>query len=128
MSYAESHVVSITTSTGGGATGYTPVITGTIRNVVYTEASTPNDFSTTVDFTITLEDSGIGVWTESDIDASKTVSPTQPIHDQVGALRSSSTAAANDLGGPIVAARERVKIVIAQGGDSKEGTFRIIVQ
>lgn len=128
MSYARDEVVDVTTTSTGGATAYTPVLTGRVANIIYTP-STAAGFSTGADFAITCERSGIGLWTESDIGgAAKTVSPTQPIHDQLGAARNPSTAApATEIGGPIWVAGERIKVVVAQGGDSKAGQFRVVI-
>lgn len=120
MSYVERHSVSVTTATGGGATGYSPPVTGRIANVIYT-AATGTPFASTADFTITAEGSGLGLWTESNVTASKTVSPTQQAHDQVGATETDPTRV------PIWVANERVKIVVAQGGNTKTGTFEVVV-
>lgn len=120
MSYVQRHTVSVTTATGGGATGYTPVVTGRVTNIVYT-APTGSPYASTADFTITAEGSGIGLWTESNVTASKTVSPTQQAHDQVGAVETDPTRA------PIFVANERIKIAIAQGGNTRQGSFQVIV-
>lgn len=120
MSYVERHTVEITTATGGGATGYTPVVVGRVASVVYT-AATGTPFASTADFTITAEGSGIGLWTESNVTASKTVSPTQPAHAQDG------TTTADPAREPVFVANERIKIVVAQGGNTKTGTFQVVV-
>lgn len=126
MSYAEQHVVDVTTSTGGSATAYTPAVKGRVANIIY-EKSTSNPFTTGVDFAITAEVTGLGIWSENNVDASKTVSPTQPVHNQSGVLRSQSTASANDVPGPIWVSGERVKIAITNGGASNEGKFRVVI-
>lgn len=120
MSYVERHSVTIETATGGGATGFTPVVKGRVANIIYT-AATGSPYASTADFTISAEGSGIGLWTESNVTASKTVSPSQPAHDQVGATT------ADPARHPIFVANERVKIVIAQGGNTKAGTFEVVV-
>src|SRR5262245_6148373 len=82
--YAQRFVVPLTTDSGGAATGFTPVFTGEIRQIIYVaDGSTPYD--NTVDFAITLEATGEGLWTESNIAAAKSVAPRLPIHDLVGA-------------------------------------------
>ena len=125
MSYAERHDVSVTTDASGDSTDYSPVITGRIVNVIYTkDGSTP--FDNGVDFTITLEGSGQNVWVETDVNASKTVAPRQPTHDTVGAA-SLYAAAGEPVEDYIMAAKDRVKIVIAQGGNAKKGKFIIIM-
>lgn len=122
MSYAERHRVSVTTDASGDATTYTPVITGRIAAIVYTKT----DFASGVDFTITSEATGQSIWAESDVNASKTVAPMQPGHSQAGvALTYASGGTA--VTQPIVVASDRVKIVVGSGGDTKTGTFDVIL-
>ena len=120
MSYVERHTVSVTTAADGTATGYTPVVSGRVVDVIYAKT----DFADTADFAITAESTGLNIWTESNVTASKTVSPMQPAHDQAGVLQ--------DTGGDvwetyIFVAQERVKIAIAGGGDTKTGTFTFVI-
>lgn len=122
MSYAERHTVSVTTDASGDATAYSPVITGRIVSIAYAKT----DFADTVDFTITAEATGQGIWTESNVTASKTVAPMQPAYSQAGAAllyASGGTAVTT----PIFVASDRVKIVVASGGDTKTGTFTVTV-
>ena len=116
MAYAETHTVSITTDGSGDATGFSPVVTGRIQQIAYTKDS----FANGVDFTITLEDTGQNVWTELNVDATKTVNPTTAAD-----LESGSASSLTEVG--IFAASERVKIVVANGGDTLSGSFQIIV-
>lgn len=106
--------VSLTTDSSGNATGYTSAFRGRLLNIVYTK----DDFAAGVDFAITLEDTGLGLWTESNVNASKTVAPTQLTQDQVGA-----DGTARDY---VFNPNERVKIVVASGGDTKSGSFVVI--
>ena len=120
--YAERHVVTLTTNSSGAATGYTPVITGRIISIQYVK----DDFATGVDFAITLEATGQGLWSQSDVNASATVAPRQPTHDNAGAasLYASTGEPVEDY---IVAVEDRVKIAITNGGDTKGGTFHVVV-
>ena len=122
MSYIERHAVSVTTDASGDATEYSPVITGKIANIIYAKT----DFDAGVDFTITLEATGQTLWTESNVDASKTVAPRQKVHDDGGTsiIRAMDGGEAED---DIVCANDRVKIVVANGGNTKTGTFNIVV-
>lgn len=122
MSYAERHTVSVTTIADGSATAYSPVITGRIHSVTYTKT----DFTDGVDFTITLEATGQTVWTQSNVNATATVAPRIATTDTGGAA-SLYAAAGEPVEDYLVAANDRVKIVIAAGGDTKTGTFTIIV-
>ena len=116
MAYVETQTISVTTAAGGGATAFSTVVRGRIQQIVYTK----DDFDDAVDFTITLEDTGQNLWTESNVTASKTVNPVTAAD-----LESGSASVLTELG--IYAAFERVQIVIAQGGDTKSGSFRLIV-
>ena len=80
MSYAERHAVALTTDSSGDVTAYTPAITGQIATLIYDKT----DFVNGVDFTITLEASGETVWTETNVDAAKTVAPRQASHSTAG--------------------------------------------
>lgn len=125
MSYAERQAVTITTAADGTATAYTPVITGRILNIVYQKpGSLPFDVG--VDFTITSEATDQTIWTEVDVNASKTVAPRQATHDTAG-VASLYAATGEPVEDTISVAKDRVKIAIAQGGNAKTGTFIVIV-
>ncbi len=66
MSYAERHVVEVTTIADGSATAYSDTITGKISQIRYVKA----DFASGVDFTITSEATGETIWTQLDVNAS----------------------------------------------------------
>lgn len=123
MAYAERHNVTIATAADGTATGYTPVINGKILNIIYTKAASGN-YDDGVDFAIIAETTGIGLWTEANVNATKTVCPKQPTHTQVGVANAT---AGDVLLADIFLANERVKISIAEGGNVKTGTFTVIV-
>ena len=123
MSYIERHVVPVTTDAAGAATAYSPVLTGKISQIRYAKT----DFDNGVNFTITLEATGETVWAENAVNASATRAPRQATHSTAGvaALYAAGGTAINDL---IAAANDRVKIVIAGGGNVKSGTFHIVVE
>lgn len=122
MSYAERHKVTLVTDASGDATGYSPVITGRIQSIVYVAT----DYAAGVDFTITGEATGETIWTELNVNASKTVAPRQATHSTAGvaALYAAAGTAVNDY---VALANDRVKIVIAQGGNAKTGAFHITI-
>ena len=122
MSYAERHRLTLTTNASGDVTGFTPVVTGRIVAIIYTKT----DYATGVDFTITGENNGQTIWTELNVDASKTVAPRQPTHDTAG-VASLYAAAGEPVEDHVVVAQERVKIVVASGGNAKVGQFDVIV-
>ncbi len=129
MSYPKIHSVTLTTDAAGDVTGFLGPINGKIINVIYVK----DDFDNGVDFTITLEKSLQNVWTETNVNVAKTVAPRQPTHDPAG-LASLYAAAGEPVEDYIYAVgvlggddQERLKIVVAQGGNVKSGTFKVIV-
>jgi len=124
MSYAERHTVQVQTASDGSVTAHTDIVTGEIVNISYVKASS-DAFADTVDFAVTLETSGVGLWTEANVTASKTVAPTQAAHDQAGA--GVTFDGTRPVRRPIVAAGERVQIAVTNGGASKNGTFVVVV-
>ncbi len=125
MTYVQRHTVAITTDASGDGTGLTPNVTGRIINVIYTkDGTTPYDAG--VDVTVILEASGQAVWTGTDVNASVTIAPRQATHDTVGAasLYASTGEPVEDY---IFVAFERVKIVVASGGNTKDGSFTVTV-
>lgn len=114
-------VTAVTDGTGA-ATTYSPYLSGYIESVQYVKT----DYANGVDFTITAEATGEGIWTESDVNAAVIKHPRAATHTTAGvaALYAGSGTAVNDR---IALGRDRVKIVIAQGGDTKTGAFVITV-
>lgn len=115
-------VVPVTTDGSGDATAYSPCLSGYIHQIQYVKT----DFADGVDFTITGETTGQTIWTQSDVNAAVVKAPRQATHSTAGvaALYASGGTAVNDR---VALGRERVKIVIAQGGASKSGAFHITV-
>lgn len=115
-------VVSVTTAADGSATAYSPFLSGCLSQISYLKT----DFADGVDFTITAEATGQTLWTESDVNAAKHCFPRAPTNSTAGvaALYASGGTAVNDR---ISLGRDRVKIVIASGGNAKTGAFHIVV-
>jgi len=116
-------VVSITTASDGSATAYSPYLSGRVSALHYIKT----DFADGVDFTITAEATGETIWTQSDVNAATVVRPRAATHSTAGvaSLYASGGTAVNDL---IRLGRDRVKIVIASGGNAKTGAFHIVVE
>lgn len=117
--HVQTFSVAVTTASDGTATAYSDQVNGLLSQIRYVKT----DFPDGVDFTITAEATGETLWTESDVNASATRAPRQATHSTAGAaaLYAGGGAAVNDL----IAVSGRVKIVIANGGDTKTGTFHI---
>lgn len=120
--HAERHVVTLTGDGSGAATGYTPVVTGRVLQIHLDKGN----FDSTLDVAITSEATGQNIWTQSDQSASTVKAPRQPTHDAAGAasLYASGGEPVEDY---IVLAKDRVKIVLAQAGAGKTGTFHVVI-
>lgn len=119
--FAERKSVTITTDDQGAGTGYISVPHGRVMSIHYVKA----DYASGVDFTITAVATGEGLWTESDVNATKSVYPRVAISDQVGvAVTYDGT---NEIYEPILMASDRIKIVVGSGGDTKSGTFTAVI-
>ena len=121
--YTERHVVTVTTDDSGDSTDYTPQTTGRVISIRYVKT----DFTNGVDFTITAEATGETIWTDTDINASETVAPRQPTHDTAGDAATYDDVGGNAVNDHIYLAEDRVKIVTSSGGDTKTGTFHVII-
>lgn len=106
-------------------THYTPYLSGYIESIQYVKADS-GGYTDGVDFTITADATGETLWTDTNINASEVVRPRAATHTTAGvaALYASTGTAVNDR---IALGRDRVKIVLAQAGASKTGTFVITV-
>jgi len=128
--YVRKFTVPVTTDGSGDATAFTALdgrgnadqINGRVVSIAYTKT----DFATGVDFTITDETTGQTIWTEANVDASKTVAPRQATHSTAG-VASLYAAAGTAVQGDVFVANERIKIVVANGGVTKTGSFVIHV-
>ena len=123
MSYARRLVVPVTTAADGSATAYSEVLTGKLSQIRYVKG----DFDNGSTFTITSEATGETLWTEAAVNASATRAPRQATHSTAGAaaLYAGAGAAVNDK---IALADDRIKIVIAAGGNVKSGVFHVILE
>jgi hypothetical protein len=118
---ARNFIVSVTTAADGSATAYTPYLSGRLASIHYVKT----DFSNGVDFTITSERIGETIWAENDVNASASRRPRAAVHSTAGvAATYDGTRAVSDL---IRLSRDRVKIVIASGGDTKTGAFHVVI-
>jgi hypothetical protein len=116
------HIVSVTTASDGTATAYSPYLFGRVSAIHYVKT----DFANGVDFTITSEAIGETIWAENDVNASATRRPRAATHSTAGvaSLYAAGGTAVTDM---IRLSHDRVKIVIASGGDTKTGAFHIVI-
>jgi len=115
-------VVPVTTIADGSATAYSPHINGKIVSIAYVKT----DFANGVDFVITAEDTGETIWSESNVDVAAVRHPRAATASTAGvaSLYAAGGTAVNDK---VAISADRVKIVIASGGNVKTGTFHITV-
>lgn len=118
--------VAVTTAADGSATVYTPRFSGKLMAVHYVPHGV-SPFENTVDFTITSEATGQSLLTRTNVAAAFVANPRVATQDVAG------TAALYASGGTgvldkIALAADRIKIVLAQGGNAKQGTFHFLVE
>lgn len=123
MSYAQRLTVPVTTATDGSATVYSDPAMGKVSQIRYVKT----DFADGSSITVTNETTGETIWAESNVNASATRTPRQPTHSTAGvaALYAAAGSAVNDK---IAVAGDRIKIVIASGGNTKSATFYIVLE
>ena len=115
----------VVTAADGSATAYSPYLSGYVDKIVYTRALADN-YTDGVDFTITADVTGETIWTEVNVNASVFKAPRLATHTTAGvaALYAAGGVAVLDR---ISLSRDRVKIVLADGGDTHTGLFQIFV-
>lgn len=125
MGFISTEAVTVTTIADGSATAYTRNYNGFLHAIQYTKPGT-TPYSDGVVVTITAEVSGLPVWSETlTTNASKTRYPRAATNDVLGAA-ALYAAAGQPINDRIPVAGERLKIVLASGGNAKVGTFRFI--
>lgn len=117
--------ITVTTAADGTATAYSPRVSGEIHQIEYVKDGS-NAYTDGVDFTITGEATGVGLWTETNVNASAVRAPRQPTHSQAG-VASLYAAGGTAVQARVALANDRVKIALAQGGASKVGVFHVLV-
>lgn len=115
--------VAVTTIADGSATGYSPFVSGKLAAIEYVKT----DYANGVGFTITAEGTGETLWTEAAVNAAKVCMPRGATHSTAGvaALYAAGGTAVTDY---IRLGRDRIEIVLASGGDTKSGTFIIVME
>lgn len=115
------NTVIITTDASGAGTGYTPAISGKILQIRYVHST----YDANWDLAITGEDTGIAVLTKTNEGAaSASYAPRQPVHATANAAVVTYDGT-RGVAEPVCVWDERVKIVVAEGGNTKTGTFYI---
>lgn len=113
------------TDANGDAVVYSPQINGRIVSVRYTKAAS-NGYTDGVDFDLEGETSGLVVWSEDDVNASKTIYPLAEAATTAGVALEYADGFAQCV--PIATAGELLKLTVDAGGASKTGTFDILIE
>lgn len=119
---ARKHTVSLTSNGSQVGTAYSPYISGYIETIQYVKV----DYADGVDFTITAEATGETIWTEANVNAAVTKHTRAATHTTAG-VASLYAAAGTAVTDRIALGADRVKIVLAQAGATKSGSFVITV-
>lgn len=115
-------IVPVITAADGSATAYSSRISGKVHSIHYLKT----DFADGVDFTITAEATGEQIWVESNVNAATVRYPRAPTHSSAGVASLYAASGTAVQAAPAVA-NDRIKIVIAQGGNAKSGAFHFLV-
>ena len=112
--------VNVTTDDQGDAVVYSPQCNGLVRTVEYVKP-TLGGLDAATDIDIIADVSGAVIWTNDDLSVSKVIHPLAQAQDNTGA----------DIAGayaPICLADERIKITVANGGDTLSGQFVFTIE
>lgn len=118
MAYLKREQISITTDASGDATAFTEVVNGFLRGISY-----DGGFDATADLTITSDAHGQSLLTVTNQAASAiTWHPRQATHATDGTA-SLHAAAGEPVESDIPIAGDRIKVVVAQGGNVQTGVL-----
>ena len=114
--------LTVTADGSGAADATSEVFSGQILQIQYVK----NNYADTVDFTITLNESGQSVWSQANVTASVIKAVRQPTYNQDGtaALYAAAGSPVNDL---IPVWNDKLRVVLAQAGASTTGVFYVYV-
>lgn len=127
MAYPRQKAVNVVTLADGSAIAYSDeVLCGRLVSIIYKKDATA-PFSDGSTFTVTTERTEQSLWSQSAVNASAQVNPRMKTHDIGGAESKYAESGANVYDN-IRIAYERVKITIANGGDSRAGRFILILE
>lgn len=118
-------VVETDASGDGSAISMHPV-TGDLIDIEYVKDGTAG-YADGVDFVVTAEPTGRVLWDQDNVNDSARVAPRQPVHTTAG-VALLYAAGGQPLVDRIALSYENLQVVVAAGGATKTGTFRITVK
>lgn len=121
MAFVQSEAVAVVTNSSGESTAYSASLSGLLQAIHYTRSSTGTAMSTAMTLVVSGEQSGITF-------LSRTLTDTSDITFMPRGRTSFSTSGAESGGeNQLPVCNERVKFVVAAGGATKSGTFRVVL-
>lgn len=115
-------IVELLTAADGSCTAYSPRVSGELCSIVYEKI----DFADGVDFVVTSEATGEGLWSENNVNAAGSRYPRAATHTTAGAAALYASGGVAVLAKPALA-NDRIKVVVAQGGNAKRGKLHFLV-
>jgi hypothetical protein len=126
MGYAKRYTITMTTAADGSGTSYTTsAVMGRISAIQYDKPGS-GGFDDGSTMTLTGEKSGIAIWSESAVNADAIRYPRAATHTTAGVAATYDGTRA--VLAPIVVAGERLKMVVASGGNAKTATWYVTVE
>jgi len=98
------------------------MVAGRVVQIIYApHATTPYDGS--YDIAVTTETTGVNIWTQATMNGASVnvISPRFPTYSQAGAVD------AVPVVNHIPVAKERIKLAVTNAGDTKTGTYYIVL-
>lgn len=125
--FVNRQAIAVTTDGSGNFTGYTNVVTGQVFQIYYVpDGSVPLDTNASVVFT--EEDTTRPIVTKANIGTSAfSLAPRQPTHAVADGSALLYAGGGSAVADEVVVAGSRIKLVVAQGGAAKKGTFYVYV-
>lgn len=117
-------VMPVTTDSAGVATELSAKVSGFVHSIHYLKT----DYTDGVDFTITTSETLQTIWTELNVNAAAAKAPRQATHSNAGVASLYDTTDNEPVEDRIALADEKISIVLAAGGDTKSGTFIVILE
>lgn len=121
----KTHVVDIVTDASGNGTGHTSVVSGYVESIRYVKS----DYANNVTLAVTGETTGTPILSlaAGQMDASVTKNPRLAVHAVTDGAALVYTTDNKPVVDKIAIAGERIKLVVAAGGNAKTGTFYVTV-
>ena len=125
MSYIQRYVVTVTTDEEGDGIGYTPAVTGKVSAIHYVK-DTSNAYSDGVNVLVKSEATDETILEIGNVDRSASFAPRRATHTTDGGWAYYTPS--NMVLDSICLANDRIKIAVSNGGDTKTGTFHVVIE